>query len=258
MAAPVGVTSSARTPVSTTGKPRRSSADLVEVHRLAVRAVHARLGIREPREDSRRPLLHARCQGAALENREDVPERSLMPMSPPVDLDIDLGSPKHPLHDLTRPKLPPLQRQLAELRPERGDRHPCIQERGHDHVPRRPTHTIEVHHPHAFALRLNPACTTTQLISAEADLSTYSDPPHTRKAPRRRPAAHAKSSILVPAGAGGRREGSRDPFPPTGAGRRRAQMEPSRRGEPDASRVVPRPLPAPPGPRRHEVSEPLQ
>ena len=57
-------------------------ADLVEVHRLAVRAVHARLGIREPREDSRRSLLHARRQRAALENLENVAKRSLLPMSP--------------------------------------------------------------------------------------------------------------------------------------------------------------------------------
>src|SRR4029434_9141310 len=93
-------------------------------------------------------LLHARRQLAVLENLEDVPKRPPMLVSILINLDVDLSGPKGPLHHLTRPKLPPWERELPELSFERGERYPGVQQRGHDHVPRRAAWTIEVRHPH--------------------------------------------------------------------------------------------------------------
>ena len=73
---------------------RVDRAHVVELHRLAIGTVHARLGVGEPREDPRRPLADARLERAALQNIEDVAQRPMMDVSRAIDLDIDLGRPK--------------------------------------------------------------------------------------------------------------------------------------------------------------------
>src|SRR5207245_3121 len=114
IAAPVGVTSSAFTPVSTTGKPRRSPT-----------VPGAGTGIRP-------------CGPATV----PPPTRLL------IYLAIHLGRAKISLHHLARDQRPPRERQLGQLGPEPLERHASVQKRRHDHVPRRPTRTIEVSHPH--------------------------------------------------------------------------------------------------------------
>ena len=80
----------------------------------------------------------------------------MLPMRPLIDLNIDLGRAKIPLHHLARNQRPPRERQLRQLGSELLERHTSVQDRRHDHVPRRPTRTIEVSDPHATLTASSP------------------------------------------------------------------------------------------------------
>ena len=226
---------------------RVDRAHVVELHRVAVGAVHPRFGIGEPREDARRALAHAGPERAPLEDVENVAKRPMLPMRPLIDLDIDLGRAKIPLHHLACDQRPPRERQLRQLGSELLERHASVQNRRHDHVPRRPTRTIEVSDPHPIITsRRQP--TNLTLLSPTPKLYAYAQS-HQANQPR-----ISSAAPLAPAGAGGWGEGAWDPFPPRGNARARAQMEPSRRGHANARRVVPRPLAPPPSPGRRDVT----
>ena len=69
-------------------------------------------------------------------------------VSPAVDLHVHLGRAERPLPYLARDELPALERELPELTPEGVEGGSRIDERRHDHVPRRPARTIEIRDLH--------------------------------------------------------------------------------------------------------------
>src|SRR2546426_8686946 len=77
-------------------------------------------------------------------------------VSPAVDLHVHLGRAERPLPYLARDKLPALERELPELTPEGVEGGSRIDERRHDHVPRRPARTIEIRDLHVREMRRLP------------------------------------------------------------------------------------------------------
>src|SRR2546426_11094436 len=74
-------------------------------------------------------------------------------VSPAVDLHVPLGRAERPLPYLARDELPALERELPELTPEGVEGGSRIDERRHDHVPRRPARTIEIRDFHVREMR---------------------------------------------------------------------------------------------------------
>src|SRR5437016_12846899 len=74
-------------------------------------------------------------------------------VSPAVDLHVHLGRAERPLPYLARDELPALERELPELTPEGVEGGSRIDERRHDHVPRRPARTIEIRDLHVREMR---------------------------------------------------------------------------------------------------------
>ncbi len=124
----------------------------MEVNGLTRAAVGARLGVRQAGEDSPRLHLDVRSEATRIENGEDVAEGSVHPMARGIDHDVDLGSAEGaPLH-LTNAEIPAPEPELVELTSQAIHGSARVDERGHDHVARRATRTVEVRQTHSSEL----------------------------------------------------------------------------------------------------------
>ena len=93
--------------------------DVVEVDLVARRAVGARLGLGQPREDPRGLRADRGGEPAPLEDRQDVTERAVVLVRAGVDIDVHLGGTESRLPHLARDELPSLERELLELASQR-------------------------------------------------------------------------------------------------------------------------------------------
>src|SRR5207245_9700871 len=90
---------------------------------------------------------------ALVSGGQAVAEVAMARVSPAVDLHVHLGRAERPLPYLARDELPALERKLPELTPEGVEGGSRIDERRHDHVPRRPARTIEIRDFHVREMR---------------------------------------------------------------------------------------------------------
>ena len=125
----------------------------VEVDLIARRAVGARLGVGQSREDPRRRLSDRGAERAPLDDRQNVAERAVARVRAVVDLHVHLGRAERSLPHLARHELPPLEGELLELTPEGVERRTRIDQRAENHVPRRPARTIKIRDPHTRELQ---------------------------------------------------------------------------------------------------------
>jgi hypothetical protein len=71
-----------------------------------------------------------------------------------VDVHVDLGRPEDSLHDLAALEGETGQPELGELRPQRFEGHPRVDQSAHDHVARGSARTVEIGDAHGQRILL--------------------------------------------------------------------------------------------------------